>query len=315
MQTVLVTGNAGYIGGVLTPMLVNEGYRVIGVDNLMHGPSALLGQLGLPNFEFHKLDVRGDDWLKTLLPQADFVVPLAAIVGEPLAKTKPRATGDINTIAVSRLMEVLGDGQKVVLPNTNSGYGKVPNRMVTETDRLWPVSDYGRSKVEAEMHVLERENSCSFRLGTAFGTSPRTRLDLLLNDFVYQLFRVKGNKKKELVLYQPDFKRSFVGVRDAARAFIWALKNDIRGVYNLNLPESLSKMKLAQTVCSALGMEPSVIRVGEGKDPDKRDYAVSPEKVLSAGFSFTQSVEDGIREILTVCETFTFPQLQDMRNF
>jgi len=187
--------------------------------------------------------------------------------------------------------------QKVIYPNTNSGYGLGQGEsFCTEDTPLRPISIYGRTKCQAEQAVLDAGNSITFRLATVFGTSPRMRLDLLVNDFVY-----RSVTDGFVVLFEAHFKRNYVHVRDVARAFLHAIDNfsSMQGEpYNLGLSEAnLSKLELCEAiqrhVPGFLFMEAPI-----GEDPDKRNYIVSNAKIEATGFQTRYGLDDGIRELI-----------------
>src|SRR5262249_55643309 len=158
--------------------------------------------------------------------------------------------------------------QRILMPVTNSGYGVgEKGKFCTEETPLRPVSLYGRTKVEAEKAVLDRGNSITFRLATVFGMSPRMRIDLLVNDFVYRAINDRA-----LVLFEAHFKRNFLHVRDAAAAFLHGIRNfdAMRDQpYNVGLSDAnLSKAELCQKIQQHL---PSFVfnEAAIGVDPDK----------------------------------------------
>jgi nucleoside-diphosphate-sugar epimerase len=183
------------------------------------------------------------------------------------------------------------------MPVTNSGYGiGQPGIPCTEESPLNPISLYGTSKVEAEKAVLERENSISFRLATVFGMAPRMRLDLLVNDFVY-----RAVNDRALVIFEGHFKRNYIHIRDVARVFLHAIANfeTMRGrPYNVGLEDAnLSKLELCSVIQKHL---PQFVYLEApiGEDPDKRDYIVSNQRILSTGWKPAHSLDDGIRELI-----------------
>jgi nucleoside-diphosphate-sugar epimerase len=183
------------------------------------------------------------------------------------------------------------------MPVTNSGYGiGQPGIPCTEESPLKPISLYGTSKVEAEEAVLERENSISFRLATVFGMAPRMRIDLLVNDFVY-----RAVNDRALVVFEGHFKRNYIHIRDVARVFLHAIGNfeTMRGrAYNVGLEDAnLTKLEL----CAAIQKHiPGFVYLEApiGEDPDKRDYIVSNQRILSTGWNPAHSLDDGIRELI-----------------
>jgi nucleoside-diphosphate-sugar epimerase len=187
--------------------------------------------------------------------------------------------------------------QQILMPVTNSGYGiGQPGIPCTEESPLRPISLYGRSKVEAEAAVLERENSISFRLATVFGMSPRMRMDLLVNDFVY-----RAVMDRALVVFEGHFKRNYIHVRDVAEVFLHGISNfeNMRGrPYNVGLEDAnLTKLELCAVIQKHL---PKFVYLEApiGEDPDKRDYIVSNARILATGWKPAYSLDDGIVELI-----------------
>lgn len=324
---VLVTGVCGYVGSTLVGELLAAGHSVVGVDNLTYDNGHVLLPHLSGKFEFHNMDVRDHDGAAPLAKDCDVVIPLAAVVGAPACEQMPLAAWQTNFNAVKSLVSRLSPRQRVLYPNTNSGYGETSgDAEVTEASPMNPVSVYGHSKCEAEKVVLDHPEAVVFRLATVFGASPRMRLDLMVNDFTHRVWSkvrreneiVSHYRKQERVLtvFEPTFVRNFVHVRDVAGAFLHALgrPQDI-GVYNVGLPDAnLTKLELAHRVCDVLKVSRERVVVGEGADPDRRNYRVSNAKLLATGFQFAHPLEDGIREVAKVVETHTPDQLKVMRN-
>ncbi len=298
MQNVLVTGGAGYIGSTLVPMLLDRGDRVTVVDNFMFGQDSLSGVCHDPNFQLVRGDVRNQELMRTLIRQADTIVPLAALVGAPLCDRDPLAATTTNKDAIVWMLGEMSPQQQVIVPITNSGYGVgEAGKFCTEDTPMRPVSLYGRDKVETEQQVLSRHaNAVSLRLATVFGMAPRMRLDLLVNDFTYRAYN-----DRFIVLFEAHFKRNYVHVRDVARAFLHAIDNfdAMKGEpYNVGLSDAnLSKYELCERIQQQLPkfvfLESAV-----GKDPDQRDYIVSNEKIERTGFSPCHSLDLGIAELI-----------------
>ena len=326
MEKILVTGCAGYIGSTLVGLLLEKGYTVYGLDNLMfQNGSGLMPHLNKKNFKFIKGDVRNREGIRLLLKDCDAVMPLAALVGAPLCDKSPHAAKQINETAIIDLVADLSPKQRIIYPNTNSGYGTTDGNLCTEECPLNPISIYGQTKCEAENSVLDHPNSTSLRLATVFGSSPRMRLDLMVNDFASKLWQAAITRSKILSfidnndpvieLYEPNYKRNAVGVKDVARAFEFCLNGRIYGEYNVaNHNANLTKLELAHKVCKTLGISESWISIGEGRDPDQRNCAVSSAKLIQNGFYFAHDLEDGIREVAFVVSTHSPDQLKSMRN-
>jgi nucleoside-diphosphate-sugar epimerase len=188
MVKVLITGGAGYIGTSLIPQVLNEGYQVTVFDNLIHGGNQLLPFFNHPNFEFIKGDIRDVNQLKDVVKGKDIIIHLAAIVGFPACRMNPELATDVNVQGTINLINVCDKNQIIFYGSTGSNYGAV-TEICTELTPLNPLSLYGETKTEAEQLLLERDNTIAYRFATAFGVSPRLRLDLLVNDFANKCIR------------------------------------------------------------------------------------------------------------------------------
>lgn len=296
-MNILVTGGAGYIGSVLVPRLLQAGHSVTVLDNFMFGQTSLADCCCFDTFEVVRGDARDETLVKKLLSKADTAIPLAALVGAPLCNADPIGTKTINQGAVEMLCRLASPSQRILMPVTNSGYGiGEKDKYCTEDSPLRPISLYGVTKVEAEKAVLQRENSVTFRLATVFGMSPRMRLDLLVNDFVYRAVHDRA-----VVVFEGHFKRNYIHIQDVARVFLYALEHfdKMRGrPYNLGLDDAnLSKVELCQAIQKHL---PHFVYVEApiGEDPDKRDYIVSNALLASTGFRTEWSLDRGIKELI-----------------
>ena len=294
---VLVTGGAGYIGSVLCETLLAAGHEVVCLDRLLHGQNGPFHLCADPRFDFVLGDARDEGLLRGLVAKADAIVPLAAIVGAGACDADPESARSVNLDAVRLLLKLRSPRQLIVFPTTNSGYGtKTGEVFCTEETPLEPISLYGRTKADAETALLGEANVVSLRLATVFGMSPRMRLDLLVNHFVYTAVT-----DGYIVIFEKDFKRNFIHVRDVADAMLHCLQNGERmsgRVYNAGLDEAnLSKEQLA------LKIKEHVPRFyihfsAVGSDPDKRNYVVSNQRLREAGFAARHSLDEGIRELI-----------------
>ena len=297
MTKILVTGGAGYIGSVMVPMLLEEGHTVTVVDNFMYGQTSLLDCCHRPSLTVVRGDARDERLMRPLIAQADVILPLACLTGAPLCEKDPVQATQVNLDAVRNVTKWRSPSQRVIFPTTNSGYGVGEKGIFcTEETPLRPISTYGRLKVDAEKAVLDAGNSVTFRLATAFGVSPRMRLDLLVNDFVY-----RAVTDGFLVLFQADFKRNYIHVRDISRAFMHAMKNfeKMKGqAYNVGLSDAnLSKRELCEEIKKQVPKF-YFIEAAVGEDPDKRNYIVSNEKIEKSGFKPEVSLQEGIRGLI-----------------
>lgn len=296
-QRVLVTGGAGYLGSMLVPMLLEEGHPVTVVDNFRYGQSSLLDVCHRKELTILRGDVRNRALMAEQVKQADLIIPLACLTGAPVCEMFPQEAQSVNLDAIRLLLELRSREQRILFPTTNSGYGVGQEGIhCTEETPLRPVSHYGRLKVEAERLVLESGNSVTFRLATAFGISPRMRLDLLVNDFVY-----RAVTDGFVVLFQAHFKRNFVHVRDIGGVFLHAIRHfdAMKGqTYNVGLSNAnLSKRELCERIQKRLPRF-YFSEAAVGEDPDLRNYIVSNAKIEATGYRAQVSLDEGIEELM-----------------
>jgi len=294
---VLVTGGAGYLGSILVPTLLKEGYEVRVVDSLMFDQSPLLECCADSKFDFIKGDICDYSLMNKLIPKFDVIIPLAAIVGAPACKINPTVTKLVNYDAYVSMIKTISPSQMILFPTTNSGYGiGEKDDFCTEESPLRPISEYGRTKVEIEGLLLNKGNAVTFRLATVFGLSPRMRMDLLVNDFTYRAY-----KDRFIILFEEHFRRNYIHIRDVAKAFIFGINNydKMKGQpFNVGLSSAnLTKRQLCEKI---KGYVPDfyIHSAAVGEDPDKRDYLVSNEKIESLGWKPDHTLDMGIQELL-----------------
>jgi nucleoside-diphosphate-sugar epimerase len=294
---ILVTGGAGYIGSVLVPMLLEQGFAVTVLDQFIFGQTSLAECCINPNFQITRGDCRDKGTVSRLMRDADYIIPLAAVVGAPACDNDATAAVSINRDAIKLILSLRSAQQRIILPNTNSGYGIGEKQSYcTEQSPLRPISLYGKTKVEAELAVLDAGNAITFRLATVFGMSARMRIDLLVNDFVYRALHDRA-----VVVFEGHAKRNFIHIRDVCHAFIYAIarfeamKDE---AYNVGLSDAnLSKLELCARVRKQL---PRFVYLEApiGEDPDKRDYIVANAKIEGKGFLPKYSLDAGIGELI-----------------
>ena len=294
---ILVTGGAGYIGSTLVPELLAAGHKVTVLDNFMFRQASLNHVCHHPKFDVVKGDIRVEATLAPLLRKADVVIPLAALVGAPICSADPVGAKTVNHDAILMMLKMLSPQQRVLMPTTNSAYGSGDeNNFCTEDSPLRPISQYARDKVAIEDALMQGDNAISFRLATVFGMSPRMRLDLLVNDFTYRALH-----DRFVMLFEGDFKRNYVHVRDVVRVFLHGIEHfdALRGqIYNVGLSEAnVSKRELCQHIQRQLP-EFVFLDAPVGKDPDQRNYIVSNAKIEATGFRPQVSLDQGISELL-----------------
>ncbi len=292
---ILITGGAGYVGSVLVPELQKNGHKVRVLDNLMYRQMSLLPYFIEDNFEFIKGDVRDVETVKKAIDGVDMIIHLAAIVGAPACKKDIEAAKAINYQGTVNVDNARDNSQKLIYASTGSVYGALRG-VCTEESTTNPLSIYGRTKLEAERQVMQSGNTIVYRFATAFGLSPRLRLDLLPNDFV-----VNATKNRYLVLYDKNFKRTFIHVKDMARAFIFGIENFDRlkdEVYNIGSEKmNYTKEEITKVIKEKINFE--IYYADRGvPDPDQRNYEVSYQKIRHKKFETKISLEKGIEEII-----------------
>jgi len=298
MAKILVTGGAGYIGSILVPRLLEAGHEVIVIDNFRYRQNTLLDYCHHEDLSI----VRGScyDWslVAKEINDVDYILPLACIVGAPACDMDRKMAYNTNFVGVMNVLNLRDkDKQKIIYPTTNSGYGIGQDGIYcTEETPLNPVSYYGKLKVEAEKKILEEGNAITLRLATVFGMSPRMRLDLLVNDFVY-----RAVNDRFIVLFESHFKRNYIHIRDVAKAFIHSINNfDAmkNQAYNVGLSDTnISKRELCQEIKKQVP-DFYFTEAEIGEDADKRDYMVSNEKIENTAWRPDWSLQDGITELI-----------------
>jgi nucleoside-diphosphate-sugar epimerase len=321
-MNILITGGAGYLGSVLVGKLLAANTQIrhtmgtahvssafnslanefafdklVVYDSLLYRQVCLTDYAYMKNFEFVHGDVRDHRKLLPYIKQADVIIPLAAIVGFPACDKDPKLAQEVNADQIKFILENTTASQHIVFPNTNSGYGLGHGDvMCTEDMPLEPISVYGKTKCEAEQRLLDSGRAITLRLATVFGVSPRMRLDLLVNDFVY-----KAVNDGYIVLFEKDFKRNFIHIRDVALTFVYMLNQYEKYVgqaFNVGLSNAnLSKWELAQEIKRFVPK--FSIQVDEFfTDPDKRNYIVCNDKIENTGWRPHYSLQDGIQELI-----------------
>lgn len=291
---VLVAGGAGYVGSVLVPHLLSSGFAVTVLDNLRQGGEGMLPNFIHPDFRFVEGDILETGRLRELTKGVEMVVHLAAIVGYPACKKWPEEARRTNVDGTRSLLSALEDHTKLIYFSTGSNYGEVPG-ICDEDTPLNPLSLYGETKTTAEHLCMERPNSVALRFATAFGLSPRLRLDLMINDFTYQAL-----VNRYLLVYERNFRRTFIHVHDMARVVphlygVWdqaAGKRLNVGHESLNL----TKEDIARELQKKLDFHLYFADVG--KDEDRRNYEVSYARIRALGYATAVDLDRGLGELL-----------------
>jgi nucleoside-diphosphate-sugar epimerase len=302
VEKILITGGAGYIGSVLTPMLLERGHHVTIFDSFMYGAQPVLGFSMHPHVEFVKGDVRDTEALSRVIKGRDWVMHLAAIVGYPACASDPFRATTTNVDGTHNVLAAMGKSQRLIFASTGSTYGKVIGT-ATEDTPIAPLTLYGKNKRDCER--LIRQSSIPhtiLRFATVFGSAPRLRLDLLINDFVYQALH-----GKQIVLFEGHFRRTFLHSTDAAAVYPFAMENFDRmagNVYNVG-DESMNftKKQVAHKIRDYVNYY--LHEADVGTDPDQRDYEVDYSKLRRLGYSSKVTLDEGIRELVKVLSVLT----------
>lgn len=322
---VLVTGGAGYIGSLLIGELLRNGYQVTGMDDLLFGGESLLAYLSHPGFQFVKANVWEPRAIRTALrndwPKPWAIVHLAAIAGFPACQAVGRQVAwRYNVEATQRVYEqaVQLGVERFIYASTYSTYGlSQDGKPVTEDSPLNPQSLYAETKIAAERYLLgQADNNCApliFRLATLYGLSPRTRFDMILNQFVLEAYT-----RRELLIYQRGYSRSFVHIQDAVHGILLGLQAPLSKVscqvYNLGAKEgNFTKDQIVTLILKRLP-ETVVHYKDMTFGGDMRDITVSFDKVQrELGFMNRLTVDDGVREVLHALRSGLIQNPQDAR--
>lgn len=293
-EKIVITGGAGYVGSVLVPHLLARGFRVKVLDSLRFGGEGLLSNFIEPGFEFVEMDICDAPRLKQEVADADVVIHLAAIVGYPLCKKIPDEAKRTNVHGTQVVLDSIRPETKLIYFSTGSNYGEVTG-ICDEDTPLNPLSLYGETKTLAEQMCMDRPNSLALRFATAYGLSPRLRLDLMINDFTYQAL-----VNHYLLVYERQFRRTFVHVRDMAQVVTHMLPIWDQAVgKRLNVgheSQNYTKEDIVRLLQSKLNFHLYFADVG--KDDDRRDYEVSYARIRALGYTTSVDIHRGMDELI-----------------
>ena len=318
IQSVLVTGGAGYVGSILTNELVKKNYDVKVVDSLVYGDAGISSLIDQNKIEFFNLDIRDSSKIASILKNVDCVIHLAAIVGEPLCKKIPEAAKQINEIATKNLVNLCKNNnvKRFIFASTCSNYGSSLN-IVDESSPVKPLSLYSECKVNSEKYIIDNNSdkfqTCILRFATAHGLSPRMRFDLLVQEFLHDAL-----VDKKISIFGEDFWRPLIHVDDMASACISVVDASsitISGqIFNVGSSnENYTKKQLANIIQKHV----SDIKIEIVKSKtDPRNYKVSFDKIKRIlNFQPKRTVENSVVEILSKIEDGTVdPRQSEFSN-
>jgi nucleoside-diphosphate-sugar epimerase len=299
-KKVLVVGGAGYVGGAVVDLLIENSFDVIVYDSLVYEESFL------KNVKFVLGDIRNQRLLNKYLKWADSVVWMAAIVGDGACSIDHSLTTDVNYLSVKFLCKNFSG--RIVFFSTCSVYG-AQNSLLNERSKTNPLSLYATTKLQAE-NILKNKNAIIFRLGTLFGLGDsysRIRMDLVLNTLT-----LKAVKEKRLVVYGGKQYRPLLHVKDAARAIILGLKYDkVNGIFNLHY-KNITIIDLAIKIKKFFGkIKLEKVNV---KYQDTRNYRVDGTKIYKAlKFVPKFDIDYGIKEISSLLKENRIKDVYNIR--
>lgn len=292
-----IFGGAGFIGSVLTHRLLNLGHSVKCVDNLHKGHADhLFNVVNHPLYEFVYGDVYNFDDCLEGVEDSSRIVNLAGIVGFPACKKHPVLSEAVNVVGAKNVVTARNQtnpNAPVFYASTGSIYGAL-SETCTENSPKNPQSKYGIDKFEGEKITTMYDNTLSYRFATCFGVSPCMRVNLLVNDLVYQALI-----NKHINIFQADFARTFIHINDFCDSIIFGLNNMPMShkVYNVG-DESMNwtKRQLAEFIKEHTGC--SVTYNDTHADEDLRDYSVDYSRINNEGWKTSVSMEQGILDLI-----------------
>jgi nucleoside-diphosphate-sugar epimerase len=298
-MNVLVVGGSGYIGGIVTDLLLESPHATRVYDCLLYEESYR------KQVDFVYGDIRDHDLLSQHLHWADAVVWLAALVGDGACALNSEIAVELNQRSVHWLAQSF-DG-RIVFPSTCSVYG-AQDAILDETSSTGPLSVYAVTKLAAERYLADRD-ALIFRLGTLYGVGDlfsRVRLDLVVNAMT-----VRAVREGEITVFGGDQYRPLLHVRDVARAIVQNVDTPHTGMFNLH-SNNMKMLDLASTM--QLHFPTLVVNTTEMTFEDARNYRVTSEKARSIlGFEPKYAIDDGIEEVRALIESARLKDVNDAR--
>ena len=300
-MNILIFGGAGYIGTKLVKLLLESKFTVTVFDNLLFGADHLLFFNSNHHFNFIKGDIRDEKKLSKInINKYDFVIHLASIVGYPACRSNPQLATTTNIDGTKNILKLIHKNQKIIFASTGSNYGH-QSEIVDEGSVLNPLSLYAETKVINERLISEKDNYVIYRFATAFGSSPRMRLDLLINDFAY-----KAMHEGYLVVYEKKHQRSFIHVDDIAKSILFAINNFSKMRNNIFNVGDKSMNYSKEEICNIIKSKLQKVYIHYAdfdKDMDQRNYIVSYDKINKLGYKVSIDLNSGLDELF---KSFSF---------
>lgn len=319
INTVLVTGGAGYVGAVLVPKLLRNGYRVRVLDLFLYGEDVLEEVRNDPKLEAVKGDLRDQALLARLLHGCDAVIHLACISNDPSFELNPDLGKSINFEAFTPLVRISRDSgvHRFIYASSSSVYGVKEEENVTEDLPLVPLTDYSRYKALCE-EILQRYQAAGFttvtvRPATVCGYSPRPRLDLTVN-----ILTNHAVNNRRVTVFGGVQKRPNIHIEDVTDLYVELLRRpdeQIAGrIWNVGY-ENHRVMEIAEKVRDIVGREE--VEIVTTPTDDLRSYHISSEKIRrDLGFVPHHTVEDAVRDLVAAFQSGLIPNpMTDIRYY
>ena len=297
MEKILITGGAGYVGSVATTMLLEQRHHVTIYDNFMYGAQHVCSFSRHPRLELVKGDVRDAEHLARVIKGHEWVFHLAGIVGYPACAADPYRATTTNVDGTRNVIDGMEKGQRLIFASTGSTYGKVIGTATEETP-IAPLTLYGRNKRDCEKIIRSSDvPHAILRFATVFGSSPRLRLDLLINDFVYQALH-----NKQIVLFEGHFRRTFLHSTDAAAVYPFTMEHfeEMNGnIFNVgDEAMNFTKRQVAYKIREHVNYY--LHEADVGTDPDQRDYEVDYNRLKRLGYRAKVGLDEGLCELIKI---------------
>lgn len=306
MKRIILCGGSGYIGTKLTEVLLEKtDYHLVIIDRLDFKLDSDFKSkfYDSDRVEFYQKDIRDLNFMNQHIRKGDYVVNLAALVGEPLCKIKPEEAIEVNFEAAKNLADLCKEKNitKFIQLSTCSNYGQA-KEMVGEDGELFPTSLYAETKVNLEKYLIQNiSNATILRCATAYGLSVgRMRFDLLVSDFIKEAWL-----EKQINVFMPEVHRPIVHVSDISDAILLCIEHEgiLSRVYNVGSSiQNYTKRQIAEKVSDRLNVPLNIV-----EKEDKRDYIVNFDRIKNElNFSTKFLAEDGIEEMVKILEDGNF---------